>query len=274
MKKQILILSAVLGLILSSACIKKEDLPEPKEYQQSVTAQTEITLDILIGQSNAVGTELNTSISSAYPYLLDTIPGSLIYNPVTKNLEKLGYWNCRSTSGRHGIELSYMYGQNQKTGQTRCLVKHAVGNTSLGVDLTKQDWNASSNELLKASMTYAKTARTKLQALGYTVNIGTVMIYQGETDAGDSTWSSQYDANSVSLQGYVKTQLGDSTIKFCYIQIHNVPQYASVVRASQYNQGTINGNYLYSTDGCMPNALHPTGTCLVGFGFDLANLLP
>lgn len=278
MKKHLLLIITLtgIGLLFTAACIKKGLTPEPKGVTQSeIILGDTITLYVLWGQSNMVGTELNSTISGSYPYLLDTIPGSLIYNLTTHKVEKLGYWNNASTANKHGIELSFMYQRYQMTGKTSAMVKWAVGNTSLGIDPLKKDWNISSiNEYAKTLVVNAKNAKKAYEALGYTVKWGEVIGYIGETDGTDSTWAANYYTNLTAFQNYYNTQVGDTSINHVVIRTHDVQVYSSTVRTAQYNIGNSNGNYFYSTDGCMPTAVHPTGTCMVGFGTDIANLLP
>jgi len=248
--------------------------PSPTPVSYSDTAH--VLLVNYRGQSNMQGRGRQDGLP---PVLQVQQQGCYMFHNTAKTFDILqAGQNDPANPNMFGPELRSLMVLRDTYGCRVYGVKTAQGGTSLAPDGSKNDWSASTGELLASSHANVTNAKTKLEEMGKTVTVVDAW-WQGESDADNEAEANAYLQNETDLFALSDTIPAlQGTRRFVYkiFERNAIGPYWSVVnqakleRAAADPRTTIIENNHYSLGG---DLIHADANGQVTAGEDLGNAI-
>jgi len=260
----------------------------------ALSTLTEVDMFIVMGQSNADGKAVFTSLDSKTGRSLEGLnrTGTLIHqssiNQSTKAYEE-GVWeaydpatNAAASSGRFGPELGFSDtvkaivdgGGNSTFDKPIAIMKFAKGATSLF-----NDWDAPSGDCYTAMIQDIPNSKFDLGQANYKFNIRGMIWYQGESDAGSQEVADAYEANLNTLFADIRDRFDkpELPIVICKVAYEtSPPTYIETVRSGQQNVADADPNIIIidTTGYERRDAVHLGAKGMYEFGEEIAAQIP
>ena len=195
------------------------------------TASPVIKLYVLAGQSNAMGqSSWNSQLPAELQAPQDNVP--IYYNGSWQSLQP----GMGVSTDNFGPEL--MLGHDLAAAmpsQRVGLIKYAIGSTTLAKDWKAGATAETSGPLYVGLLQTIQNAWKSLDA-SYQPEISGVSWMQGESDGLDG-YGNQYEANLKSFITQLRTDLGDSDLRFGVGEILPIWSNSALIRQAQVNVG-------------------------------------
>lgn len=220
---------------------------------------------VLAGQSNAAG------VPEGYGTLPVALQGDQVhrYSYCVYGEMTTAYNDFLAplASIRWGAEITLGDEITTNLGQTYCVIKVAVGDTSLAVD-----WQVGGT-MFEALTETVREAIRQARLIGLCLDVTNFLWMQGETDAQTEAYADAYQANFTQMESDFQAQTGLSGYATIIGRIHNsLPAgsfpYSAAVRAAQDALGLLPGHTTFSTDalGLRGDFVHFDSTGLQDLG--------
>lgn len=210
---------------------------------------TEVDMFIVMGQSNADGKADFTLLDSQTSRTLESLDrtGTLIHNSSIDHTTREyieGTWgninpgtNTAQAADRFGPELGFTDtikatvdgGGNATFSNPIAIMKFTKGATDLG-----NNWDSPSGDCYTAMIQDIPNSKYDLGQLNYKFNIRGMIWYQGESDAGNLTYATNYETNLNAFIADVRVRFNTPNLPIILCKIGytagNEPTYYTEVR--------------------------------------------